>query len=101
MSALSKLGKSQAVLPVLVTLNQSKRPLIHAELTRKLKSDYKLGRSSVESAVDACIELSLIKRELKRAGTNPLPSLFHSLTPKGVKIAELALEIDKVLSQKT
>jgi hypothetical protein len=98
MSSIGKLEESQASLRLLVLLYQTKQPLIHAELTQQMKERYNLGRRTVETAVEVCIELGLISREKKRVGSNPMPSLFHALTEKGRRVAELALQMDSILS---
>jgi DNA-binding MarR family transcriptional regulator len=98
MSAIGKLEESQASLRLLITLYQTKHPLMHGELTQEMKERYNLGRRTVETAVDVCIALGLVNREKKRVGNNPMPSLFHTLTEKGKKIAELALQMNAVLS---
>jgi hypothetical protein len=98
MSTIGKLEESQASLRLLITLYQTKHPLIHAELTQQMKEHYNLGRRTVETAVEVCITLGLVSREKKRVGNNPMPSLFHALTDKGRRVAELALQIDAILS---
>jgi hypothetical protein len=56
-----------------------------------------MGRTSSESAIVICAKLGLVKRETKRIGRNPMASIFHSLTPKGQKIARICLELEKAL----
>jgi len=100
MTLIGQLEESQASLRLLITLYDINRPLIQSELTSEMKKRYNLGKYTVDTAVKTCIELGLINRENKRMGNNPMPSLFHTLTSKGKKIAEKALEMDNVLSQK-
>jgi predicted transcriptional regulator len=69
MSSIGKLEESQASMRLLITLYQTKHPLIHAELTQQMKERYNLGRRTVETAVDICIALGLVEREKKRVGS--------------------------------
>ncbi len=98
MAAIGELEEAQASLRLLIILYQAKHPLIQSELFNEIKSRYKLGRHTMNTAIETCLKLGLITREQKKFRKNPMPSLFHSLTEKGKKIAELALQMDVILS---
>jgi len=97
LSAIGTLDESNASLRLLITLYQTDKPLILSELYREMHSRYKIGRRAVETAIQTCIELNLVKRETKRIGKNPMPSIFHELTPKGKKIAEICIKLERSL----
>jgi DNA-binding MarR family transcriptional regulator len=98
MTAIGQLEEAQASLRLLIILYQAKRPLTQSELFDEIRSKYKLGRYTMNTAIETCLKLGLITRESKKLKKNPMPSLFHALTPKGRKIAELALQMDAILS---
>ncbi|MDD5240072.1 MAG: hypothetical protein PHH61_06455 [Candidatus Nanoarchaeia archaeon] len=98
MTAIGKLEDAQASLRLLIILHHAECPLNQKQLFHEIQSIYKLGFYTMNTAIETCIELGLIVREIKKVGNNPMASKFHSLTPKGKKIAELVLEIDKILS---
>ena len=98
MTAIGELEEAQASLRLLIILHQAKHPLIQSELFNEMKTKYKLGRHAMNTAIETCLKLGLITRETKKVGNNPMPSLFHALTEKGKKIAELALQMDAILS---
>jgi hypothetical protein len=97
-SAIGELEEAQASLRLLIILHQAKHPLIQSELFNEMKTKYQLGRYTMNTAIETCLKLGLITRESKKLRKNPMPSLFHALTEKGKKVAELALQIDAVLS---
>ncbi len=98
MSAIGELEEAQASLRLLIIMNQAKRPLTQSELFDEIKTKYKLGRYTMNTAIETCLKLGLITRESKKLRKNPMPSLFHALTEKGKKIAQLALQMDAILS---
>ncbi len=98
MTAIGELEEAQASLRLLIIMHQANKPLTQSELFNEIKTKYKLGRYTMNTAIEACLKLGLITRESKKSGKSPMPSLFHALTEKGRRVAELALEIDKVLS---
>lgn len=97
MAAIAKLGEARASLIILVTILVSGRPLIQTEISSAIYFGYKLGRHTMNTAIKSCEELGLITIEERKVGNNPMPSRFHSLTPKGKKIAELAHQMNLIL----
>ncbi len=98
MAAIGELEEAQASLRLLIVLYQAKHPLIQSELYNEMKTKYELGRHTMNTAIETCLELGLITRESRKLRKNPMPSLFHALTEKGKKIAELAIQMDNILS---
>lgn len=98
MTAIGELEEAQASLRLLIIMHQANKPLTQSELFNEIKTKYKLGRYTMNTAIDTCLKLRLITRESKKSAKSPMPSLFHTLTEKGKRVAELALEMDKVLS---
>jgi hypothetical protein len=78
---------------MLSTVNE----IMLSDLYEAMRSKYGVGRRKVETALATCIKLNLVKRETKRLGKNPMPSLFHSLTARGKKIAVILFELEKAL----
>ena len=97
MSAIRSLDDSTASLRLLIALYQIDEPIMLSNLYQTMHEKYGLGRRAVDSAIQTCIQLKLVKRETKRIGKNPMPSIFHELTSKGKKIAELCIQIEKLL----
>jgi hypothetical protein len=98
MASIGELEEAQASLRLLITLTQANHPLTQSELFNEMKTKYKLGRYTMNTAIETCLKLNLITRETKKVGNNPMPSLFHALTEKGKKIAELALQMESIIS---
>jgi len=98
LSVLAQLVESKASIHLLITLLQADKPMIVTEIYEEMTRKYGMGRSSSESAIVICAKLGLVKRETKRIGRNPMASIFHSLTPKGRKVAEACMQLEKVLS---
>lgn len=98
MSTIGQLEESRASLRLLVFLSQHDNPIMLSDLYEGMRSTYQLGRRMVDTALEVCIRLELVKREIKRIGKNPMPSIFHSLTKKGRKISEIVLDLEKALS---
>ncbi len=98
MAAIGELEEAQASLRLLIILHQANHPLTQSELFNQMKTKYKLGRYTMNTAIETCLKLHLIIRETKKVANNPMPSQFHALTEKGKKIAELALKMDTILS---
>jgi len=71
--------------------------MIQTELHEEMKKRYHLGRRVVDSALTVLKKYKLVKRETRRVGSNPMPSLFHSLTPQGKKIASILMELESAL----
>ena len=67
MSAIGELTDAQASLRLLIILYQAKRTLNQEELFKQLRTTYKLGRYTMNTAIDACIKLGLIISEPKRS----------------------------------
>ncbi|MDR2699259.1 MAG: hypothetical protein LBC12_00300 [Nitrososphaerota archaeon] len=100
MPSIDELNESQAFLRVLLTLYTVKRPLNQQELLKEIQTAHKIGQFSIKTATTKGINLGLIEKESRKIGNNPMPSLMHSLTEKGTKIAELLSEINKILQEK-
>jgi len=98
LSAIGELEESKASLRLLIALHQIGKPIMLSHLYPEMRSRYALGRRTVDTALETCIRLGLVERETKRIGKNPMPSIFHSLTSKGKKIAELCLKLERALS---
>jgi hypothetical protein len=63
-----------------------------------MKREYGLGRKTVESSLQVCIKTDLVQLErLKTAKKQPMPSIFHSLTKKGEKVAKILVELERAL----
>jgi hypothetical protein len=92
---LGELDESNASLRLLITLQKFERPMMLSVVYHEMMAIYSLGRRKVDTALTTCIELGLVKRETKRMGRNPMPSLFHSLTPKGKKIATIINQLER------
>jgi hypothetical protein len=97
MPDLSQFLESKASIHLLITLLQADKPMIVTEIYDEMIKRFSMGRTSSESAIVICAKLGLVKRETKRIGRNPMASIFHSLTPKGQKIARICLELEKAL----
>ncbi len=95
---IAQLEESNASLRLLITLNQINKQIMLSNLYEEMHKRYGLGRRAVDTALEVCIKLDLIKREIQRIGKNPMPSIFHSLTAKGKKIAKICLELEQALS---
>lgn len=96
--ALGELDESNATLRLLVTMQKFERPIMLSDIYHEMRVIYALGRRKVDTALETCIKLGLIKRETQRIGRNPMPSLFHSLTAKGKKVAEICIKLEQALT---
>jgi len=97
LSAIGELDESNATLRLLICLVKKSDAIMLSDLYEEMRSRYGLGRRKVDTALETCIKLGLVKRETKRIGKNPMPSLFHSLTAKGKKIADLSIKLEQAL----
>jgi hypothetical protein len=94
LSAIGTLDESNASLRLLLLLRKVGKPLMLSDLYYEMRKHYGLGRRAVDTAIKTCLELGLIKREEKRIGKNPMPSLFHSLNGfRGKKVAQKIEEL--------
>jgi hypothetical protein len=95
--AIAELDESNASLRLLITLHQIDKPIMLSDLYQEMKKRYGIGRRTVDTAITTCLRLGLIKREEKRIGKNPMPSLFHELDGKGKMIAKKVHELEEIL----
>jgi len=94
---LGELDETRCALRLLLCLNDVGRSMIQSELHDEMRKRYHLGRKVVDSSLAVCIKHKLVKRETRRVGSNPMPSLFHTLTPQGKKVASILKELDSAL----
>lgn len=94
---LGDLDETKCALRLLICLSQIEECPIQIQLHNEMRKRFGLGRKVVDSSLEVCIKLKLVKRETRRVGSNPMPSLFHSLTPQGKKIASILMELESAL----
>ncbi len=94
MPAIDEFDECNASIRLLIMLLEVNRPLILSEVYEEMRNRYGVGRRMVDSAIQTCMNLGLIDRKMQRVGKNPRPSLFHQLTPKGKKIAEICKKLE-------
>ena len=92
------LDETESALRLLLILYKAKKPIATMELYDKAKTMYNIGKYSIKTAENLCIKLGLVKIESMKVGRNPKPSVFHSLTDKGKKVAKIIYELEKALS---
>jgi len=73
------------------------RGIIQTQIHHEMKKRYHLGRKVVDSALEVAIKYKLVKKQTRKVGSNPMPSLFHTLTPQGKKIASILMELESAL----
>jgi len=98
LSTIGELDDSNAALRLLIALHRLGKPIMLSELYDQMRSKYGLGRRTVDTALETCARIGLVKRETKRIGKNPMPSIFQALTPKGKKAAEICSELERALT---
>lgn len=96
---LDKLGQPSlsSSLRLLVLLDKLNKPTNQSVLVMEMKKTYDVGRCAVENAIKACAELELIAIKKERIGINPMPSFFHTLTPKGHTVAIAAKNLEEAV----
>lgn len=97
MSSIGELEESKATLRLLITLYKIGKPIMLSHLYPEMRGRYALGRRTVDTALETCTKMGLVKRETKRIGKNPMPSIFHSLTKEGKECAEVILKLVKAV----
>lgn len=96
---LSELDEANATFRLLITLRNFDMPIMLSDLYEEMHYRYGLGRRKVDTALETCIKVGLVKREMKRIGKNPMPSIFHSLTNQGIKVAKALDNLLKIIQQ--
>lgn len=94
---LGELDETRCGMRLILCLNDVGRSMIQTEIHDEMRKRYRLGRKVVDSALQVAIKHKLVKRETRRMGSNPMPSLFHTLTPQGKKIASIIKECESAL----
>lgn len=96
MSTIKQLAEAKGSIPLLMKMTELKDKLILSDLYTAMRKEG-IGRRQTDTALKVCIDLDLIKREHKRIEGHPMPSIYHTLTSKGSKVAKILEDLGQAL----